>query len=79
MERPEAVSQQGDLLASIFIPSNCFRGKKKRERKEQADPGRFPCLLHLVTASHRVRKYLLRQTKPNFHQNGNTVGFFMGT
>lgn len=24
-------------------------------------------------------KEILRQTKPNFHQNGNAEGFFMGT
>lgn len=59
VERPEAVSQQGDLLASIFILSNCFR---KKERKGTGWPGQVS-LLHLVTASHRVRKYLGRQSQ----------------
>lgn len=52
----------------------------KKERKEQERKGltQQVSLLHLVTVSHRVRKYLGEQSR-TFSQDGSTKGFFMGT
>lgn len=76
VEWPGSISK-GGLFASISI---CLIASGKKERKEQERKGltQQVSLLHLVTVSHRVRKYLGEQSR-TFSQDGSTKGFFMGT